>query len=155
MTFEDRFTVKAPIDTVWAFLRDPHQVAQCIPGTETIEVVDDTHYHVVAGARVSFLTLSFSMNVTVTEMDPPRRLVSTAEGSDARLKERVRLSSELRLEPVGAAETAVRYKIDLTVFGKLASLGFSVIKGKAKQMADDFAARIRGRLEAQPQGGRS
>jgi len=155
MTFEDQFSVKAPIDTVWAFLRDPQQVARCIPGAEKIEVVDDTHYHVVAGARVSFLALSFAMNVTVTEMDPPRRLVSTAEGSDARLRERVRLASELRLEAVGAAETTVAYRIDLTVFGKLASIGFSVIKGKARQMADDFAAGIRGRLEAAPQGGRS
>jgi carbon monoxide dehydrogenase subunit G len=148
MIFEDRFTVKAPIDTVWAFLRDPQQVAQCIPGTEKIEVIDDTHYHVVAGARVSFLTMSFSMNVTVTEMTPPRRLVSVAEGSDARLKERVKLTSELKLEPVGAAETTLSYRIDLNVFGKLASIGFSVIKGKAKQMAADFAAGIRARLEA-------
>jgi len=155
MTFEDRFTVKAPIDTVWAFLRDPQQVAQCIPGTEKIEVVDDTHYHVVAGAKVSFLALSFSMNVTLTEVEEPRRLVSVAEGSDPRLKERVKLTTALDLEPVSAGETAVGYRIDLSVFGKLASIGFSVIKGKAKQMAEDFAAGIRGRLEAEPQGGRS
>jgi carbon monoxide dehydrogenase subunit G len=50
MIFEDSFTVKAPIDRVWAFLRDPQRVAQCIPGTEKIEIIDDTHYHVVAGA---------------------------------------------------------------------------------------------------------
>ena len=148
MIFEDSFMVKAPIDKVWAFLRDPQQVAQCIPGTEKIEVIDDTHYHVVAGARVSFLTMSFSMNVTVTEIDAPRRLVSVAEGSDARLKERVKLSSELNLEPVSAAETTLSYRIDLNVFGKLASIGFSVIKGKAKQMAADFASAIRARLEA-------
>jgi uncharacterized protein len=148
MIFEDRFTVKAPIDTVWAFLRDPHQVAQCIPGTEKIEVIDDTHYHVVAGARVSFLSMSFSMNVTVTEIDAPRRLVSVAEGSDARLKERVKLTSQLDLEALSATETTLAYRIDLNVFGKLASIGFSVIKGKAKQMADDFASGIRARLEA-------
>ena len=148
MIFEDRFTVKAPIDTVWAFLRDPHQVAQCIPGTEKIEVIDDTHYHVVAGARVSFLSMSFSMNVTVTEIDAPRRLVSVAEGSDARLKERVKLTSQLTLEALSATETTLGYRIDLNVFGKLASIGFSVIKGKAKQMADDFASGIRARLEA-------
>lgn len=148
MIFEDSFTVKAPIEKVWAFLLDPQQVAQCIPGTEKIEVIDDTHYHVVAGARVSFLTMSFSMNVTVTEIDAPRRLVSVAEGSDARLKERVKLTAELNLEPLGPAETALRYKIDLGVFGKLASIGFSVIKGKAKQMAADFASGIRVKLEA-------
>ena len=148
MIFEDSFTVKAPIDTVWAFLRDPRQVARCIPGTEKIEVIDDTHYHVVAGARVSFLTMSFSMNVAVTEIDAPRRLVSVAEGSDSRLKERVKLTSELKLEPVSPAETTLSYRIDLNVFGRLASIGFSVIKGKARQMAADFAAGIRARLEA-------
>lgn len=148
MIFEDRFTVKAPIEKVWAFLRDPRQVAQCIPGTEKIEVIDDTHYHVVAGAKVSFLSVSFAMNVDVTEIEEPRRLVSVAEGLDSRLRERVKVSSELTLEPLGPDETTLSYRIDLGVFGKLASIGFSVIKGKAKQMAVDFVASIRSRLEA-------
>jgi len=148
MIFEDRFTVKAPLATVWAFLRDPERVAPCIPGTERIEVVDDTHYRVVAGARVSFLSVSFALNVTVREIDEPRRLLSTAEGMDPRLKERVKLVSELTLEPISATETAVSYRIELGVFGKLASLGLAVIKGKARQMATDFAERLRTRLEA-------
>ena len=148
MIFEDRFTVKAPVETVWAFLRDPERVAACIPGAEHIEVVDDTHYRVVAGARVSFLSVSFALNVKVTEIDEPRRLVSIAEGMDARLKERVKLTSELTLEPLSPAETAVGYRIDLGVFGKLAALGLAVIKGKAGQMANDFAGSIRARLES-------
>jgi uncharacterized protein len=146
--FEDRFTVRAPVERVWAFLRDPQQVAQCIPGTESIEVIDDRHYRVVAGARVSFLSVSFAMNVTVTEIEEPIRLVSLAEGMDARIKERVKLRSTLALEPRGAEATDVSYAIDLTIFGKLASLGFAVIKGKAGQMAADFATCIRTRLEA-------
>ena len=131
MIFEDRFTVRAPVERVWAFLRDPQQVARCIPGTESIEVIDDRHYHVVAGARVSFLSVSFAMNVTVTEIEEPLRLVSIAEGMDARIKERVKLRSTLTLEPRGAESTDVSYAIDLAVFGKLASLGLAVIKGKA------------------------
>jgi carbon monoxide dehydrogenase subunit G len=149
MIFEDRFIVRAPVEKVWAFLRDPQQVGQCIPGTERIDVVDDRHYRVVAGARVSFLSVSFAMNVEVTEIEEPVRLVSVADGMDSRIKERVKLSSTLTLEPRSEDTTDVSYKIDLTVFGKLASLGFSVIKGKAKQMATDFATCIRTRLEAQ------
>ena len=148
MIFEDRFTVKAPVETVWAFLRDPERVAACIPGTERVEVVDDTHYRMIVGARVSFLSVSFDLHVTVTEIDAPRRLVSTAEGMDTKIKERVKLVSELTLEPLSATETLVGYRIDLGVFGKLASLGLAVIKGKAKQMANDFAGSIRTRLEA-------
>ena len=148
MIFEDRFTVRAPVADVWAFLRDPQRVASCIPGTERIEVIDDRHYHVVAGARVSFLSVSFALTVAVTEIEEPLRLVSVAEGMDARIKERVKLSSTLTLEPRGPAATEVTYTIDLAVFGKLASLGLGVIKGKAKQMAADFATCIRTRLEA-------
>ena len=148
MIFEDRFTVQAPVEKVWAFLRDPQQVAPCIPGTESIEVIDDRHYHVVAGARVGFLSVSFAMNVTVTEIEEPVRLVSVAEGMDARIKERMKLRSTLTLEPRGAEATDVSYSIDLNVFGKLASLGFAVIKGKAGQMAADFATCVRTRLEA-------
>ena len=149
MIFDDRFTVQAPVENVWAFLRDPQRVGQCIPGTERIDVIDDRHYHVVAGARVSFLSVSFAMNVTVTEIEEPLRLVSVAEGMDPRIKERMKLTSALTLEPRGPAATDVRYTIDLTVFGKLASLGLGVIKGKAKQMAADFATCIRTRLEAE------
>ena len=148
MIFEERFTVQAPIERVWAFLRDPQRVAPCIPGTERIEIVDDRHYHVVAGARVSFLSVSFAMNVTVTEIEEPSRLVSVAEGIDARIKERVKLTSALSLEPRGPAATEVSYRIDLTVFGKLAALGFAVMKTKARTMADEFAACLRARLEA-------
>ena len=148
MLFEDTFTVRAPVGDVWAFLRDPERVAPCIPGTERIEVIDDRHYRVTAGARVSLLSVSFALDVTVTEIDEPRRLVSLAEGMDPRIKERVKLSSALALEPRGPDATEVSYTIDLTVFGKLASLGFAVIKGKAKHMAADFATCIRTLLEA-------
>ena len=88
------------------------------------------------------------MHVTVTEVEEPVRLVSIAEGMDARIKERVKLRSTLTLQPRGAEATEVSYTIDLAVFGKLASLGFAVIKGKAGQMAADFAACIRTRLDA-------
>ena len=148
MIFEDRFTVRAPVERVWAFLRDAERVAPCIPGMERIEVIDDRRYRVVAGASVSFLSLSFAMDVTVTEVDEPRRLVSVAQGLDARLRERVKLTSELRLEAAGPEETVVDYRIELGVVGKLASMGLGVIKGKARQMATAFASGVRTRLEA-------
>lgn len=148
MIFEDRFTVQAPAEAVWAFLRDPQRVAACMPGTERVDVIDDRHYHVVAGARVSFLSVSFAMDVALTEIDEPRRLVSVAEGIDTRIKERMKLTAALTLEPRGGDATDVSYRIDLTVYGKLASLGLAVIKGKFRQMATDFTACIRTRLEA-------
>jgi carbon monoxide dehydrogenase subunit G len=147
MTFEDTFVVAAPVQTVWRFLRDPEQIGKCIPGTERVEMVDDRHYNVAASAKVSFLTVSFDMKVTVTEIDEPRRLVSVAEGVDSRLGERVKMTTALMLAPEGADTTRVGYRIDMSMFGKLASIGFAVIRGKAKQMAETFTKEIKARLE--------
>ena len=72
---------------------------------------------------------------------------------DPRLKERLRLTSALDLEAAGPADTTVRYHIDVQVYGKLASIGFTVIKGKARQMATEFAQSVRTTLEAPEQGG--
>ena len=147
MIFEETVVVHAPIRAVWDFVRDPGRVAGCIPGAEMLDVIDDRTYHVVAGARVSFLSVSFALKVVVTEIEEPNRLVSVAEGMDARLKERVKLAAGLRLRELNPSETEVSYRIDLTVFGKLAAFGLTVIKSKARQMATDFAANIRRALE--------
>ena len=129
------------------FLCDPGRVAACIPGAEQVDVIDDRTYHVVAGARVAFLSVSFALKVVVTEIEEPRRLVSVAEGMDARLKERVKLAAELRLRELDPSETEVSYRIDLTIFGRLASSRLRSSKGKARQMAADFAVNIRRTLE--------
>lgn len=150
MRFEDRFVVRAPIGKVWAFLRNPTEVAQCVPGTEKVEVIDGQHYHVIAGAKVSFLSVTFALKVTLTDIQEPQRLVAEAEGIDTRIKDRVKVRSEMDLREVSSQETEISYKTDVVVFGKLAAIGFSVIQGKARQMAAEFTRSVRSRLEAHP-----
>ena len=36
MIFEDKVTIDAPADRVWAFLLDPNAIAACIPGVENV-----------------------------------------------------------------------------------------------------------------------
>jgi carbon monoxide dehydrogenase subunit G len=76
------------------------------------------------------------MNVAVTEVDEPRQLVSVAEGQDSRLKERVKMTTALTLEPEGPTATRVAYRIDMGMYGKLASIG----------MAEVFVRKIKARL---------
>lgn len=147
MTFEDTIVVKAPIRKVWALLRNPSEMAQCVPGTEKVDVIDEGHYHVIVGAKVSFLTVTFALKVTLTDIQEPHRLVVEAQGIDARIKERVKLKSEMNLREISPEETEISYKTDLTVFGNLPAIGFSVVQGKAKQMAAEFTQAVRTKLE--------
>lgn len=52
MIIEGGFTVKAPIDKLFDFLMEPETVMMCIPGTESVRVIDDTSFESVVKQRV-------------------------------------------------------------------------------------------------------
>ena len=35
------FEVEAPVERVWAFLSDMRKVGSCVPGVQSVEIVDD------------------------------------------------------------------------------------------------------------------
>ena len=44
MRIEEKFTVAASADAVWAFLTDPQRVAGALPGAEITEQIDENTY---------------------------------------------------------------------------------------------------------------
>lgn len=143
--FEELFTVPAPPETVWAFLLDPARLAPCLPGCEGIEVLDDRTFRATLTVRVGFLSTTQDLRVTLTELDPPRRLTSVARGEDRRLASRVEVTSTVDLAPDGGG-TAVRYRSDVRVLGRLGSVGDAVLRARARQLAETFAANVRAAL---------
>ena len=83
----------------------------------------------------------------IVEADPPRRLVSQGRGEDGRLGSRVEVRTVLELSPAGPGATAVDYASDVTVLGRLGSIGDAVMKVKARELAGVFAERVRAALE--------
>jgi uncharacterized protein len=145
--FEEEFTVAAAPDTVWDFLLDPTRVAPCLPGCESVELEDATTYKVRLTVKVGFLSTTQSLRVELVELDRPRHLVSVARGDDRKLASQVEVRNTLDLAPVGLGATAVRYRSEVRVLGRLGSVGDAVMKVKAKQLAGDFAANVRAAIE--------
>jgi carbon monoxide dehydrogenase subunit G len=150
--FEERFTVKASPDTVWAFLLDPKRLAPCIPGCDELEVIDERTYRVRLTVKVGFLSTRQDLRLEIVEADPPRRLVSEGRGEDSRLGSRVEVRTRLELSPDGEGATAVAYASDVTVLGRLGSIGDAVMKVKAKELAGLFAKKVTAALESKPTG---
>ena len=150
--FEERFTVKASPDTVWAFLLDPQRLAPCIPGCDDLEVIDERTYRLRLTVKVGFLSTRQDVRMEIVEADPPRRLVSEGRGEDSRLGSRVEVRTRLELSPAGEGGTAVAYASDVTVLGRLGSIGDAVMKVKAKELAGLFAQKVTAALESKPSG---
>jgi carbon monoxide dehydrogenase subunit G len=150
--FEERFTVNASPDTVWTFLLDPKRLAPCIPGCDELEVIDERTYRLRLTVKVGFLSTRQDLRVEIVEADPPRRLVSEGRGEDSRLGSRVEVRTRLELSPAGEGSTAVAYASDVTVLGRLGSIGDAVMKVKAKELAGLFAQKVTAALASTPSG---
>lgn len=145
--FEETFQVDAPPERVWALLLDPARLGPCIPGCAGIEVEDERTYRLRLLVTVGFLSTTQDMRMTVTEAEPPRRLVAVGRGEDRKLGSQVDVRSTLLLSPVGPGGTTVRYRSEIKVLGRLGSVGDAVMRVKAGQIAGEFAERLRAAVE--------
>ena len=145
--FEEEFTVAAAPDAVWDFLLDPARVAPCLPGCESVEIEDATTYRVRLTVKVGFLSTTQNLKVEIVESERPRHLVSLARGEDRKLASQVEVKNTLDLAPATASGTLVRYRSEVRVLGRLGSVGDAVMKVKARQLAGDFAAKVRAAIE--------
>ncbi len=59
MLIKDKFTVNAPVETVWAFIHDIPRVSACIPGAEAVEEVEPDVYRGKLKARVGVVKAAF------------------------------------------------------------------------------------------------
>jgi carbon monoxide dehydrogenase subunit G len=119
----------------------------CLPGCEKIEQTDDTHLQARMMQKVGPFKIALDIDLTVDEISEGKRVVVSGTGKD-RMGNRLKLSKlALELAP-GTDGTDVSYVMDFTLYGRLATLGNSVIKRKAEEMRVEFTRRILAELEA-------
>ena len=148
MIFEGKFLVEAPREKVWDFLWDTEKVSKCMPGVIKVEEnAEGASYSVLVKTKVGFLSTTFDLAVRVLEKDPPQRISSLFEGKDSRIASRIKQVNTMELIEVSDSQTEVGYKSEVTLTGKLATLGLSIVKGKAKQLLTAFGDNIKKEIE--------
>jgi carbon monoxide dehydrogenase subunit G len=150
MLIENSFDVAADPDRVFAFLRDPHNVASCFPGAELTEELGDDKYRGKVKIKLGPVTAAFSGTATITELDEAARVaVLVADGKDARGAGTAKAIATMRVEPRAEGGSSVQLTTDLTISGKLAQFGRGIMADVSNRMVGDLATRVRERIEAE------
>ena len=147
MEFNQEIVVAAPREKVWDFIWRVEEFAGCVPGVKSVEKLDETIYSVRVEQKVSFLKASFQLRVEIEEARAPEYIRASGEGTDSKIAASLKQKNEVTLEALSESETRVRIDSSVDVFGKLGSLGFSVIKNQANRIFAEFARNVKEKVE--------
>src|SRR5581483_11217812 len=115
--------------------------ASCVEGVADLVETDPTHYTATLETKVAYLRFKFQVTVEATRLERPSRIEAKIEGTPLGVVGRLSAMSTTTLSEDGDG-TRIAYAIDVSLTGKLGSLGQPVLKAKAKEMERQFAARL-------------
>lgn len=147
MELSDSFTVESSASKVWELLWDFPRLASCMPGCEEIEAIDESNFKARVKQSVGPFRVEMDINLTIQEATPEERIVVTGSGGDRRGNSLKITRAMLEMATVSPKETQISYSIDFTLFGKLATLGYPMVKRKSRDLAVEFSRRISAALE--------
>ena len=146
MKFVQEFQVEDDVDALWKIFEQPEVVAECMPGMESIEVVDPETFVVSVTQKVGPISATFESRVVVTERVPNDRISFSATGKAVRgAIGNFRAESVVTLHPRSDG-TLVRVESEAALAGVLGSIGQKIIVKQAEKITEQFAANLQARL---------
>jgi uncharacterized protein len=151
MELNNEFHVSVPIDVAWAVLTDLERVAPCMPGAELQEVEGD-EYRGVVKVKVGPITAQYKGTAKFVEKDDDQhRAVLLAEGRDTRGQGNASATVTAVAIPDDDG-TTVSIATELTITGKVAQFGRSVMADVSAKMLGEFADRLEADVLSQGSG---
>ena len=141
MKLNGAIIVNAPIEQVWNLFMDPTQLCHVIPGCEQPQQLDETHYEAVLSVKVQFMTIRSHARGTLLEAEPPQHLLVELMGEPMAMAGAFRARVSIDLTAI-ADTTNVQYAMDLTMLGRLASLGEAIVRSTSRQLTAQFANNV-------------
>jgi uncharacterized protein len=133
-------TLHAPVETVYAALRDPRVLVRTIPGCERLEQVGEDAYQMTVTAGVASVRGTYAGDVRLTDQRAPNGFVLRASGSGA--PGTVSADVTVELSPGENGTTELSYDADAVVGGMIGGVGQRLLTGVAKRTAGDFFTAV-------------
>jgi carbon monoxide dehydrogenase subunit G len=151
MELKNDFHVSVPIDVAWAVLTDLERIAPCMPGAELQEVEGD-EYRGIVKVKVGPISAQYKGSARFVEKDDDQhRAVLLAEGRDTRGQGNASATVTARAIPDDDG-TTVSLVTELSITGKVAQFGRSIMGDVSAKMLGEFADRLEADVLSQGSG---
>ena len=141
MKLKGTVTVNASQEEVWRIFMDPTQFCRVVPGCEKARRIDDTHYEAILAVKMPFMTIRSKAKGTILEAQAPRHLVGELVGEPHSMTGSFRNRVTIDLVPINN-KTKIQYTMDITLVGRLASLGEGFARLIARRFSKEFVDNV-------------
>jgi carbon monoxide dehydrogenase subunit G len=139
---EQSFEIAEPRERLWEFFEQVDEVAKCVPGVESVEVIDADNSKVRVTQSVGPMTATFDLKMRITERQQNERMQFTAIGRAVKgAAGNLRSANTVTLQATDAG-TRVNLEADLAMGGVLGSVGQKVIAKQASAVTRDFMSSL-------------
>jgi uncharacterized protein len=143
LKFQNECVIRVPSRKLWNFLTDIPSVARCLPGVEQVNAAGEGKYAGTLALKIGVIKLRLAGNLTVEVMDAERQVATMGvQAADERISGLIQGTISMHLEELGPDETKLIANTDVNLFGKIGEFGQPLIKRKADQMMNEFAANL-------------
>jgi carbon monoxide dehydrogenase subunit G len=140
---EATFTVNAPPQELWKFLRDFEALCGCIPGVERLKIVDGRTAEFAVREKLGVVPLIVELRAQIESEDPPRKLHAVARG------QHVAITIDVALQPA-AGGTQMTSLFDVKGEGPLKPVVDRLFEKRATERTAQFAETLAQRFSAAP-----
>ncbi len=147
MIIEGNFTVDAPIDKLFDFMLKPESIMTCIPGTESVRVIDETSYECLVKQKVGVITAKLKFINKITNIEKPNHIEIEGNGEDITKLGHFKNKTSVDLKEVSPGTVEIKYVSDVSIVGKLAMFGDRIMRAKAKDTEKEFTKNLKAKLK--------
>ena len=147
MIIEGAFTLKAPIEKLFDFVLRPETIMTCLPGAESVRLLNETTYECVVKQKVGPISAKLKFINRLTKVERPTHVEVEGEGEDITKLGHFKQKTQVDLKEVSPGEVEVKYKSDVTIVGKLAMFGDRIMRAKAREVEQEFTDALQKRLK--------
>ena len=134
--------------SIWPLFFDLARMATLIPGCENVEEqVPFASYSAVMNQKIGPFKMSVPTLIVVEQIQEPAHVTVRAAGRDKFTGTTLAVLLSVDLEAVTQGGTRLEINSEIQIAGRLATLGFPVVKKKSEELFAEFERRLRAELE--------
>lgn len=133
------FNIDSSEAEAWELLQNISSVAECMPGAQIVNALDETHYKGEVKTKIGPASMVFSGDIEVLELDQNKHEMHLlGKGQDKKGSSTAEMDLTATVVPIDESHSELHGVATVTVNGKVASLGGRMMNQVADQILEQF-----------------